>query len=131
MVSENNAEPSHQKPLVLSITRMTVHNGPGIRTLILLKGCPLRCVWCSTPESQNIEPEIAVYPDKCIHCDQCLPVCPVNAINITEETVSIDRARCDGCGECVKVCYSEALKLLGQEMTVKELLDEVRKDTVV
>ena len=130
MVSENNAEPSHQKQLVLSITRMTVHNGPGIRTLILLKGCPLRCIWCSTPESQNNEPEIAVYPDKCIHCDQCLPVCPVNAINITEETVSIDRARCDGCGECVKVCYSEALKLLGQEMTVRELIDEVRKDAV-
>jgi len=130
MVSENSSEPSGQKQLVLSVTRMTVHNGPGIRTLILFKGCPLRCVWCSTPESQRSEPEIAVYPDKCIHCDQCLPVCLVNAINLTDESVSIDRTRCNGCGECVKVCYSEALKLLGQEMTVKELLDEAGKDTV-
>ncbi len=130
MVSEPRPDPLNDKQLVLNVSRMTVHNGPGIRTLILFKGCPLRCVWCSTPESQKSGPEVAVYPEKCIHCDQCLPVCPVNAINLTDETVSIDRAKCDGCGECAKVCYSEALKLLGQEMTVEELLDEVRKDTV-
>ncbi|MGA7728690.1 MAG: hypothetical protein WCA62_07535, partial [Dehalococcoidales bacterium] len=59
--------------LVLSITRMTVHNGPGLRTLILFKGCPLRCCWCSTPESQKTEPEMGVYPAKCIQCGLCVP----------------------------------------------------------
>jgi pyruvate-formate lyase-activating enzyme len=66
------ADTSTERRLVLSISRMTVHNGPGIRTLILFKGCPLHCVWCSTPESQSARPEIAVFSDKCIHCSYCL-----------------------------------------------------------
>jgi pyruvate formate lyase activating enzyme len=127
----NSSETAVAKRFVISITRMTVHNGPGMRTVILFKGCPLRCFWCSTPESQKETPEISVYPDKCIHCDQCVPVCPLNAINLTDETISIDRAICDNCGKCAEVCYTEALKLLGQEMTVQELLEEVKKDAVV
>ncbi|MFC2051926.1 glycyl-radical enzyme activating protein [Chloroflexota bacterium] len=119
------------KRLVLSITRMTIHNGPGIRTLILFKGCPLRCLWCSTPESQKAEPEIAVYPSKCTHCNQCVPVCPLNAINLTNETISINRSLCNNCGKCAQVCYPEAIKLLGQPMTIKELLTEVEKDRII
>jgi pyruvate formate lyase activating enzyme len=117
--------------LILNITRMTVHNGPGIRTLILFKGCPLCCLWCSTPESQKSEPEIAVYPSKCIHCEKCAAVCSPNAINLTNDTLSVNRFLCDGCGNCVQVCYPEAIKLLGQPMTVAELLTEVKKDTAI
>ncbi len=124
------AASSAKRRLVLKITRMTVHNGPGIRTLIQFKGCPLRCIWCSTPESQRSVPEIALYPDRCIHCDQCLPVCHANAITLTDTAVSINRAACDGCGKCTTVCYAQALRLLGQEMTVEELLVEVEKDSV-
>lgn len=126
-----NSETATVKRLVLSITRMTIHNGPGIRTLILFKGCPLRCLWCSTPEGQKDESEIALYPDRCIHCEQCVPVCPTNAINLTGETMSIDRARCNNCGKCAQVCYTEAIKLLGQEMTIEELLTEVKKDAII
>ena len=116
--------------IVLSITRMTVHNGPGIRTLILFKGCPLRCPWCSTPESQNARPEIAVYPDRCIHCDQCLAACPVDAVRLTADTVSIDRPVCDRCGKCASVCNAEALRLLGREMSIPGLVTEIKKDGV-
>jgi pyruvate formate lyase activating enzyme len=122
---------STAKRLVLSITRMTIHNGPGIRTLILFTGCPLHCTWCSTPESQKAEPEIGIYPGRCIHCDRCIPICPVNAINLTSETISINRSRCNHCGRCAEVCNAEAIKLLGQPMTVKELLAEAKKDMVV
>ncbi|UCC15998.1 MAG: glycyl-radical enzyme activating protein [Dehalococcoidales bacterium] len=115
--------------LVLSISRMTIHNGPGLRTVIYLKGCPLRCLWCSTPESQKTGSEIAIYPNKCIHCDLCISVCPLDAITVTDEVVSIDRSVCNNCGRCVEVCYSEAIELLGQSMTIKELVDEVTKDS--
>jgi pyruvate formate lyase activating enzyme len=119
------------KRLVISIQRMTIHNGPGMRTLILFKGCPLRCVWCSTPESQKLEPEIAIYPSKCIHCDQCPSVCSPRAINLRSNTVSIDRTLCNNCGKCAQICYAEALRLVGQPMTIEELLEEVRKESIM
>ena len=120
-----------KKRLVISITRMTVHNGPGIRTLILLKGCPLRCIWCSTPESWKESPEIAFYPDNCILCNDCLPVCPKNAITTGDKAVVIDRELCDSCGRCADVCNTEALRLLGQQYTADELVCEVKKDEIV
>jgi len=115
---------------VLSIFRMTTHNGPGIRTLIQFKGCPLHCVWCSTPESQKESAELAFYSVKCIQCEKCVSVCPVNAISISNGVLSINRFTCNNCGRCAEFCYSEALKLLGKPMTVEELLEEVRKDTM-
>jgi pyruvate formate lyase activating enzyme len=124
------AESATAKRLVLSITRMTIHNGPGIRTLILFKGCPLHCLWCSTPESQKAEPEIAIYPSKCNHCGECVSVCDLHAINLTNETVSINRSLCNNCGDCAQACYPEAIKLLGQPMTVEELLAEAKGDVI-
>lgn len=126
-----NLKTAAAKRLVLSITRMTIHNGPGIRTLILFKGCPLHCLWCSTPEAQKNKAEIALYPDRCNHCQQCIPICPANAISLTGETISINRTVCDNCSKCARVCYTEALKLLGQEMTGEELVAEIKKDAVV
>jgi pyruvate formate lyase activating enzyme len=125
-----DAEAVASKRVVLSIARMTLHNGPGIRTLILFKGCPLWCLWCSTPEGQKEEPEIAIYPDKCIHCSRCVPVCPLHAIHLTNETISINRSECDSCGRCADVCHAEAIRLLGQRMTVEELVKEAKKDMV-
>jgi pyruvate formate lyase activating enzyme len=125
-----DADAVASKRVVLNVARNTVHNGPGIRTLILFKGCPLRCLWCSTPESQKPDPEIAIFPGKCIHCDQCASVCPLNAIHLTNETVSINRSLCDNCGRCVEICHSEAIMLLGQMMTVEELLEKTKKDMV-
>ena len=129
-VLTNGSDIAEKKRVVLSIARMTVHNGPGIRTLILFKGCPLRCPWCSTPESQKCEPEIAVRPDHCIHCGRCTDVCPTNAIGSADETMSLNRYLCNSCGKCTDVCPSEAILLLGKEMTVRRLCEEARKDTV-
>jgi len=119
-----------EKYIVFKIDRMTVNNGPGLRTVVYLKGCPLHCIWCSTPESQKTYPEIAVYPDRCTHCGYCVPVCPLHAIKLTKETVSIDQTQCNNCGKCAEVCAPQALKLLGKAMTVEELLEEVKKDTI-
>jgi pyruvate formate lyase activating enzyme len=125
-----DAEAVASKRVVLGIARMTLHNGPGIRTLILFKGCPLGCLWCSTPESQKEEPEIAIYPDKCIHCGRCVPVCPLHAIHLTNETISINRFLCNDCGRCADLCHPEAIRLLGQRLTVEELVEEAKKDMV-
>ena len=117
--------------LVLSITRMTIHNGPGLRTLILFKGCPLRCCWCSTPESQKTEPELAVYPAKCIQCGLCVPICPVHAVSLPDGKPVIDRSLCTVCGKCAEVCNAEAIVVLGHRMTVAQLVTEVKKDEIV
>jgi pyruvate formate lyase activating enzyme len=120
-----------KRRLVLNITRMSVHNGPGVRTLILFKGCPLRCLWCSTPESQKAGPEIAVYPKKCTQCGYCVPACTLHAISLTESAITIDRTQCNSCGDCVKVCHPEAIGLLGQWMTVEEIVREAGEDSVL
>ena len=116
---------------VLNITRMVIHNGPGIRTLILLKGCPLRCLWCSTPESQKTEPEIAVYSARCIQCGQCIDVCLTNAITIVNGKPFIQRSLCNNCGKCVPACYSKAIEVLGHPMTIEQLITEVKKDEII
>ena len=117
--------------LVLNITRMTIHNGPGIRTLILLKGCPLRCVWCSTPESQKTESEIGIYPARCIRCGQCLEVCPTSAITMANGKPIIKRDRCNGCGDCAQICAPKAIEVLGHNMTIAELVTETKKDEII
>src|SRR5271157_2883663 len=117
--------------LVLSITRMTIHNGPGLRTLILFKGCPLHCCWCSTPESQKSEPELAFYPAKCIKCGLCASVCPFHAITLVDGKPVIDRSLCTVCGKCAGVCNAEAIVVLGHRMTVAQLVTEVKKDEIV
>jgi pyruvate formate lyase activating enzyme len=122
---------SNDSRLVLNITRMTIHNGPGMRTLVLFKGCPLRCLWCSTPESQKTKPEIGVYPAKCIQCGDCIPVCPVNAIHLVDKKPVIDRSICNVCGKCADVCNAQALEILGHLMTVAQLVAEVKKDEIV
>jgi pyruvate formate lyase activating enzyme len=108
-----------------------VHNGPGIRTLIQFKGCPLRCIWCSTPESQAGSPEIVVYPSRCIHCNRCLEICSHNAIKLSTTALSIDRNACDVCGKCTLVCNTGALHIIGQMMTVAELVQEAKKDEII
>ncbi|MBN2060039.1 MAG: glycyl-radical enzyme activating protein [Deltaproteobacteria bacterium] len=118
------------KRIVLNITRMTVHNGPGIRTIIQFKGCPLHCLWCSTPESRNPEPELIFSPNKCINCLECIPACPLHAISPTDGSVAIDRSACNDCGACAEVCNAAALKMLGKPMTVQKILEKVKKDRV-
>jgi pyruvate formate lyase activating enzyme len=114
---------------VFDIKKYSVHDGPGIRTTVFLKGCPLRCLWCSNPESQQVEPQIVFWCERCIHCDACLAVCSQSAIAVDE--VGQKRVlpeRCDLCGQCLEVCYAGALEQIGRLMTVDEVLSSVEKD---
>ena len=117
---------------VLRIEKTSIHDGEGLRTVIFLKGCPLQCLWCSTPESQSSSPEIGYIKEKCVLCGTCVSICPQKALSIDEEKemVFIDRVKCDGCMLCVKKCLYSALKGYGARMTSKQVLHEISKDEV-
>lgn len=117
----------NEKLSVISITRNTIHNGPGYRVLILFKGCPLRCKWCSTPESQENREILSCNPRRCIGCGNCARACPEGAVSFTESGPVIDRETCTNCMDCTKVCHSKTLTPVGKKMTVREILREVEK----
>jgi pyruvate formate lyase activating enzyme len=116
--------------LIFDIQRCSVHDGPGIRTLVFLKGCPLRCPWCCNPEGQETEPEIAFRRSLCIGCGVCRDACSSGAIRFIDARVELDRRKCTVCGECTKLCPSAALSIVGRWMTVEEVLGEVERDLV-
>lgn len=119
------------KGLIFDIKRYAIHDGPGIRTTVFFKGCPLRCTWCHNPEGQESSPEIIVNPERCgEECDLCLSVCPQDAISKDGNSIMIDRAKCDLCRKCTDVCVYEALKIAGQEVTDQEVLKEIEKDRI-
>lgn len=108
---------------------MTNHNGPGFRTLVLFKGCPQRCVWCSTPESQKKEAEIGILRSKCSMCGTCLKVCPEGALCFSGDRLEIDRNRCTACGKCARACTWKAIRHYGgQLMSPQEIADQVGRD---
>ena len=122
------SEVESKKGIIFDIKRYAIHDGPGIRTTVFFKGCPLRCLWCCNPESYKSVPEI-VYTDRlCIHCGSCQMVCPNNAIKISKNKLEIIREKCKGCGICAIECPANALELSGKPYSVKELLAEVEKD---
>ena len=112
------------KGKVFDIQRFSTHDGPGIRTIVFLKGCPLCCTWCSNPESQASEIDILFSADKCIGCKKCEEACPVH---IAAGMQGIDK-RCIKCGACVKVCPSKALEIKGKVMGIGEIMEEVDRD---
>jgi pyruvate formate lyase activating enzyme len=113
---------------VFDIRKYSVHDGPGIRTTVFLKGCPLDCWWCHNPESQSILPEPMLRPNLCIACDVCLAVCPQGAIRRDGDRLIWERELCDSCGECAEVCLAGAREMAGQAMTVSEVLAEIERD---
>lgn len=117
-----------KKGLVYNIQRYSIHDGPGIRTTVFLKGCPLRCKWCANPESQERAVELAYDGTKCILCGRCIAACGSGALSIGTEKVRIDRQLCTRCMDCVQVCPAHALFVEGREYTVEEVMREVRKD---
>lgn len=120
-------DPLHQG-MLFDIQRFSVHDGPGIRTVVFLKGCPLRCLWCSNPESQAHSPELGFTFQNCIGCGQCFAVCPTGAIQQGDRR--IDREKCVVCGSCAEVCYARALTLIGKPWKVAEVITEVKKDVM-
>lgn len=116
--------------LITGLERFALHDGPGIRTLVFAKGCPIRCLWCSSPQTQRRSPEILYQIGKCQRCGGCQGACPVEAMSLSEEEgVRIDREACTGCGECVEACSNDALELVGRQVSSEELIGEVLKDS--
>lgn len=109
--------------ILMDVKRMAVHDGPGLRTTLFLKGCPLRCVWCHNPEGQGLQAQIAWFADKCVGCDACVRICPQHGARDMS-----DRARCNACGACASACPMGARKLYGREVSVDEALQIALED---
>jgi len=124
-------ERSSIKGIVFDIQRFSIQDGPGIRTTVFLKGCPLRCLWCSNPESQKFPPELFFSESLCVRCHRCVEVCPTGATELNSDgTIQINYELCKACGECVKVCPSGARTTSGKLMSIEEVLDMVKKDSL-
>lgn len=119
---------------IFNIQHYSLHDGPGIRTIVFLKGCPMHCRWCCNPESQKYYPEVSYVDNKCIgfvECGYCQKVCPENAITFLEEGKAVlSHDKCSGCLNCVSYCPSKALKQEGKKYTISEILDIVERDMV-
>lgn len=115
--------------LVFDIQRFAVHDGDGIRTLVFLKGCPLRCEWCQNPESMSPKPELMRIPHSCISCGKCRTNCPEQVIASGESGDTIlERDRCSLCGNCVNICYAGSMTIVGRYLSVEEVMEEVERD---
>ena len=116
------------KGLVFDIQKFALHDGPGIRTTVFLKGCPLNCVCCCNPESQSFRSQLSFDVSKCMGCLKCIDICPEKAISVVSTKIKVDFTTCTACGNCVDECPDSAFLIFGNEMTAHQVLDEVSRD---
>jgi len=115
---------------IFDIKKFSIHDGPGIRTTVFLKGCPLHCVWCHNPEGISPHTEIHFWTRRCISCHECVAACKNNAITFLDGKRLYHPELCQGCGNCADACPAEATQIIGVPMTVIEIMDEIEKDVV-
>lgn len=118
------------KGLVFDIKKYAIHDGPGIRTTVFFKGCPLQCLWCHNPESWKAHVELGFRKGRCVGCGQCAKACPREAISLVENRPVTDTEKCILCGRCVDVCLAGARQIIGRETTVSEVMAEVERDVI-
>ena len=132
--SLSNLESSKKTSIVgcvFNIERFAIRDGPGIRTTVFLKGCPLRCLWCANPESMSAAPQLFYLENLCTRCYRCVEACPNKATTKAPDgAIKIDRSLCKTCGKCVEACPNKAREISGKSMTVEGVLEEVRKDAL-
>ncbi|PIP05392.1 MAG: hypothetical protein COX52_12235, partial [Syntrophobacterales bacterium CG23_combo_of_CG06-09_8_20_14_all_48_27] len=119
----------NERGVVFNIQRFSIHDGPGIRSTVFLKGCPLHCPWCQNPESIRLLPEIITRNIKCIKCAKCAGICPQRAISIGEEGRVIEWGKCNYCLKCAEICPSKSIEASGEYKSVDEVMEEVAKDS--
>ncbi len=115
---------------IFDIKRYAIHDGPGIRTTVFLKGCPMRCAWCHNPESRAAGPEMSVRTSRCIACGRCAEACPHDAVSRPGNPKGTDPNKCTLCGACVEACPTGAREIIGRQVTVEETMDEILRDRV-
>ncbi len=113
---------------IFDIKRMAVHDGPGIRTTVFFKGCPLRCIWCHNPEGLSAKKQLAFMEEKCINCGKCVPICPSGVHVFLDDALMHHIEKCTACSRCEAVCRGKALKLYGYDITVDELTNKLLRD---
>lgn len=113
---------------IVNIQHFCIHDGPGIRTTVFFKGCPLRCLWCSNPNMQRPGPELVYAKARCVGCGACVRACPRRCLEPTPEGIAVDRARCSLCGACAAACPSKAMHFEGRDVPLEEVMDEISRD---
>jgi pyruvate formate lyase activating enzyme len=113
---------------IFNIQKFSIHDGPGIRTTVFFKGCPLQCQWCHNPESQQTGQQVMLWPARCIRCGACIESCPQAAISLDEAGALTDLDLCDQCGECTEDCYAGAREMVGRAASVAEVMAEIESD---
>lgn len=116
------------KGIVFDIQNYAIYDGPGIRTLIFLKGCPLKCLWCQNPESQKLAPQMSYFKEKCLLCGTCVKTCQKNALKLINEEIIRDEDLCVACGDCAEACPNDVMEKIGEYISVEDLVDIVVRD---
>ncbi len=120
-----------KKGLIFNIQRYSLHDGPGIRTTVFFKGCPLKCQWCQNPEGIDTDVELFRHNQKCIHCGSCMTHCHEKAIDLTDSGPLVNRQACNRCMECVDICPTGTLEMAGKEYSVNEVVQAALKDILI
>lgn len=118
------------KGRIFNIQKYSIHDGPGIRTTVFLKGCPLSCIWCHNPESQSPGQEVLFYGRRCIGCGKCMEACKQGAIYLQDGKMQYDREKCTSCGSCTEVCYPKAREVAGNLVDVNYVMNQIEKDRI-